>query len=80
MSYQDEARTRVLHFTGAGFVSLVIATVVAGVVTRLFWDSADSLARRRIFAYSFVTVFAVVCGFLVYRIDKKLARRFNANP
>ena len=80
MAYQDEARTRVLYFSGAGFVSAIIAVIAAGIVAKVFWNSTDTETRRRIFGYSFIVVFGLVCGLLVYKIDKKLAKRFNTNP
>lgn len=59
--------------------SLLAAILLAALITLPFPNASDH-ARAQVFGYSFVIIFAIICGVAVYKTDQALNRRFNQNP
>jgi len=79
MSYRKEATIRVIYFSAAALLSLLIALVGAAIISKLF-TSHYYKKHSLIFNYSFLGIFAVSCATAVYQIDKILNDKFNKNP
>jgi undecaprenyl pyrophosphate phosphatase UppP len=77
--YKKEASTRILYFSGAFLLSVLIALVIAVIFGLLFRHSSFD-DRRRTMVWSFIISFIILCGFGVYKIDKVLSGRYNKNP
>jgi hypothetical protein len=77
--YKNEASTRILYFSGAFLLSVLIALVVA-VIVGLIISHSSFEARKHIMVWSFIASFVLVCGYSVYRVDKILSGRYNKNP
>lgn len=78
-SYRQEATTRVLYLTGAFLFSVGVAVIVATIISLIF-SRANHDTHYKVFGYTCFAVFAIVCSFLVYKIDQILNKRFNTNP
>jgi biotin transporter BioY len=79
MSYRKEATTRVLYFTAAFFASCLAASV-PGILVLVLFSGLHTDTQARVAAYTSFATFAIVCGVLVYKIDKMLSKKFNKNP
>lgn len=78
-TYRKEALTRIIYLSVAFIVSVAVASGAAFLAVDLFAKSKGRV-HDRVFSYSFIAVFALICGMLVYMADKNLNRKFNKNP
>lgn len=79
MSYRREATIRIAYLTGAAILSTLVSVIIATLAAKIF-ANANHKYHDKIFVYSCIVIFAIICGLSVYRVDKVLNKRYNSNP
>lgn len=77
--YRKEATIRVAYLSGAALLAAV-AGLLAGLLMAWLFPGTTHDSHGELAAYTGFAIFAVICGLLVYRVDRSLNKRFNQNP